>query len=232
MDSNKVLAKLVKTSRLRWWLMNNIVHIRLHWPYIPTYLQLYILKTSVTPDQTYHSGFTLRTLTWPCEPIHGYGYHISRISNTSANFIDESRPRLTRCSWPRTTRAARFTSRDGRHGWVLHVWWWGHLFTRYEYVYIVLWVGIHGCRNCIYDSKIYDSVVDSLMKLAQFWYFGHISKSLVAKSTTAMNPNPVPHFCRIRYPMASARRRTRGGRSEKGQSLHFPRPLRKSRLRT
>ena len=28
------------------------------------------------------------------------------------------------------------------------------------------------------------------MKLAQFWYFGHVSKSLVAKSTTAMNPNP------------------------------------------
>ena len=51
-------------------------------------------------------------------------------------------------------------------------------------------VGIHGCRNCIYDRKIYDSVVDLLMKLAQFWYFGHVSKSLVAKSTTAMNPNP------------------------------------------
>ena len=49
--------------------------------------------------------------------------------------------------------------------------------------------GIHGCRNCIYDRKIYDSVVDLLMKLAQFWYFGHVSKSLVAKSTTAMNPN-------------------------------------------
>ena len=28
------------------------------------------------------------------------------------------------------------------------------------------------------------------MKLAQFWYFGHVLKSLVAKSTTAMNPNP------------------------------------------
>ena len=28
------------------------------------------------------------------------------------------------------------------------------------------------------------------MKLAQFWHFGHVSKSLVAKSTTAMNPNP------------------------------------------
>ena len=28
------------------------------------------------------------------------------------------------------------------------------------------------------------------MKLAQFWYFGHVSKSLVAKSTTVMNPNP------------------------------------------
>ena len=52
------------------------------------------------------------------------------------------------------------------------------------------WVGIHGCRNCIYDRKIYDSVVDLLMKLAQFWYFGHVSKSLVAKSTTAVNPNP------------------------------------------
>ena len=52
------------------------------------------------------------------------------------------------------------------------------------------WVGIHGCRNCIYDRKIYNSVVDFLMKLAQFWYFGHVSKSLVAKSTTAMNPNP------------------------------------------
>ena len=50
-------------------------------------------------------------------------------------------------------------------------------------------VGIHGCRNSIYDRKIYDSVVDLLMKLAQFWYFGHVSKSLVAKSTTAMNPN-------------------------------------------
>ena len=63
------------------------------------------------------------------------------------------------------------------------------------------WVGIHGCRNCIYDRKIYDSVVDLLMKLAQFWYFGHVSKSLVAKSTTAMNPNPgwktsalIPHL--------------------------------------
>ena len=52
-------------------------------------------------------------------------------------------------------------------------------------------VGIHGCRNCIYDCKIYDSVVDLLMKLlAQFWYFGHVSKSLLAKFTTAMNPNP------------------------------------------
>ena len=51
-------------------------------------------------------------------------------------------------------------------------------------------IGIHGCRNCIYDRKIYDSVVDLLMKLAQFWYFGHVSKSLVSKSTTAMNPNP------------------------------------------
>ena len=50
--------------------------------------------------------------------------------------------------------------------------------------------GIHGCRNCIYDRKIYDSVVDLLMKLAEFWYFGHVSKSLVAKSTTAMNTNP------------------------------------------
>ena len=40
-------------------------------------------------------------------------------------------------------------------------------------------IGIH----CIYDCKIYDSVVDLLMKLAQFWYFGHASKSLVAKST-------------------------------------------------
>ena len=50
--------------------------------------------------------------------------------------------------------------------------------------------GIHGCRNCIYDRKIYDSVVDLLIKLAQFRYFGHVSKSLVAKSTTAMNPNP------------------------------------------
>ena len=28
------------------------------------------------------------------------------------------------------------------------------------------------------------------MKLAHFWFFGHVSKSLVAKSTTAMNPNP------------------------------------------
>ena len=28
------------------------------------------------------------------------------------------------------------------------------------------------------------------MKLAQFWYFGHVSKSLVAKYTTAMNLNP------------------------------------------
>ena len=28
------------------------------------------------------------------------------------------------------------------------------------------------------------------MKLAQFWYLGHVSKSLVAKSTTAMNLNP------------------------------------------
>ena len=55
---------------------------------------------------------------------------------------------------------------------------------------LFFWVGIHGCRNCIYDRKIYDSVVDLLMKLAQFWYFGHVSKSLVAKSTTAMNPNP------------------------------------------
>ena len=54
------------------------------------------------------------------------------------------------------------------------------------------WVRIHGCRNCIYDCKIYDSVVELLMKLAQFWYFGHVSKSLVAKSTTAMNPNPGP----------------------------------------
>ena len=44
--------------------------------------------------------------------------------------------------------------------------------------------------NCIYNRKIYDSVVDLLMKLAQFWFFGHVSKSLVAKSTTAMNPNP------------------------------------------
>ena len=52
------------------------------------------------------------------------------------------------------------------------------------------WVGIHGCGNCIYDGKIYDSVVYLLLKLAQFWYFGHVSKSLVAKSTTAMNPNP------------------------------------------
>ena len=58
---------------------------------------------------------------------------------------------------------------------------WPNLVTRVE---------IHGCRNCIYDRKIYDSVVDLLMKLAQFWYFGHVSKSLVAKSTTAMNPNP------------------------------------------
>ena len=32
------------------------------------------------------------------------------------------------------------------------------------------------------------------MKLAQFWYFGHVSKSLVAKSTTAMNPNPGPRL--------------------------------------
>ena len=53
-----------------------------------------------------------------------------------------------------------------------------------------VWVGIHGCRNWIYDRKIYDSVVELLMKLAQFWYFGHVSKSLVEKSTTAMNPNP------------------------------------------
>ena len=50
-------------------------------------------------------------------------------------------------------------------------------------------VGIHGCR------KIYDSVVDLSMKLAQFWYFGHVSKSLVAKSTTAMNPNPELFQC-------------------------------------
>ena len=35
-----------------------------------------------------------------------------------------------------------------------------------------------------------DSVVDLLMKLAQFYYFGHVSNSLVAKSTTAVNPNP------------------------------------------
>ena len=28
------------------------------------------------------------------------------------------------------------------------------------------WFGIHGCRNWIYDRKIYDSVVDLLMKLA------------------------------------------------------------------
>ena len=59
-----------------------------------------------------------------------------------------------------------------------------------EAVAILCRVGIHGCRNCIYDSKIYDSVVYLLMKLAQFWYFGHVSKSLVAKSTTAVNPNP------------------------------------------
>ena len=26
-----------------------------------------------------------------------------------------------------------------------------------------VWVGIHGHRNCIYDSKIYDSVVDILV---------------------------------------------------------------------
>ena len=30
------------------------------------------------------------------------------------------------------------------------------------------------------------------MKLTQFWYFGHVSKSLVAKSTTAMNPKSQP----------------------------------------
>ena len=29
------------------------------------------------------------------------------------------------------------------------------------------------------------------MKFAQFWYFVQVSKSLVAKSTTAMNANPV-----------------------------------------
>ena len=33
------------------------------------------------------------------------------------------------------------------------------------------------------------------MKLAQFWYFGHVSKSLVAKSTPAMNPNPAQQRC-------------------------------------
>ena len=53
-------------------------------------------------------------------------------------------------------------------------------------------MGIHGCRRCIYYRKIYDSVVDLLLKLAQFWSFGHVSKSLVAKSTTAMNPNRLP----------------------------------------
>ena len=67
--------------------------------------------------------------------------------------------------------------------------------------------GIHGCRNCINDCKIYDSVVDSLMKLAQFWYFGHISKSLVAKSTTAMNPNPGD----------GAQVRVQGGRRQQGE---------------
>ena len=61
------------------------------------------------------------------------------------------------------------------------------------------WDRIHGCRNCIYDRKIYDSVVDLLMKLAQFWFFGHVSKSLVAKSTTAMNPNPEYPFV-IEFP--------------------------------
>ena len=68
--------------------------------------------------------------------------------------------------------------------------WCVHLALQGSYMLLLLWVGIHGCRNCIYDRKIYDSVVDLLMKLAQFWYFGHVSKSLVAKSTTAMNPNP------------------------------------------
>ena len=60
---------------------------------------------------------------------------------------------------------------------------------------VTAWVGIHGCRNCIYDRKIDDSVVDLFMKLAQFWYYGHVSKSLVSKSTTAMNPNPGLQIC-------------------------------------
>ena len=66
-------------------------------------------------------------------------------------------------------------------------------------------VGIHGRGNCIYDRKIYDSVVDLLMKLAQFWYFGHVSKSLVAKSTTAMNPNPDRQLHRRRRRLQPAR---------------------------
>ena len=51
-------------------------------------------------------------------------------------------------------------------------------------------IGIHGSRNCIYDRKIYDSVVDLSMKLAQFWYFGHVSKSLVAKSYNSHESQP------------------------------------------
>ena len=30
-------------------------------------------------------------------------------------------------------------------------------------VILSAWDGIHGCRNCIYDRKIYDSVVDILV---------------------------------------------------------------------
>ena len=70
---------------------------------------------------------------------------------------------------------------------------------------MLLRVGIHGCRNCIYDRKIYDSVVELLMKLAQFWYFGYVSKSLVAKSTTAMNPNPDRQLHRRRRRLQPAR---------------------------
>ena len=50
--------------------------------------------------------------------------------------------------------------------------------------------GIHDCRNCIYDRKLCNSVVDLLVKSIQFWKFGQVSKSNSKSITTAMNPNP------------------------------------------